>query len=76
MARLKQSQNIDRLVQSISSITENRCSLSDEDVKILSEAHNLLKILKRKKGKTNKDILEIVVKIVELLSRFLVESEN
>ena len=70
MARKKQSQNIDSLIQSIDTITENRCSLSEEDLKILNEALTLLQNLKRKKGKTNKDILKVVVKVVELLSKF------
>lgn len=70
MARKKQSQNIDRLILSINAITEDRCSLSEEDVKILNEALFLLQNLKRKKGKTNKDILQVVVKVIELLSKF------
>lgn len=70
MSRKKQNQNIDVLVQSINIINKNRCSLSEEDVKILDEALNLLQKLKRKKGKTNKDILQVVVKTVELLSKF------
>lgn len=70
MARKKQSQNIDRLILSINAITENRCSLSEEDVKILDEALAFLQSLKLKKGKTNKDILRVVVKTVELLSNF------
>jgi hypothetical protein len=70
MSRLKQNQNIDSLIQGINTITENRCSLSDQDIKILNEALNLLKNLKRKKGKTNEDILELVVKVVDLLSQF------
>lgn len=70
MSRLKQNQNIDSLIQSINTITENRCSLSDKDIKILDEALNLLKNLKRKKGKTNEDILELVVRVVDLLSQF------
>ena len=70
MSRLKQNQNIDSLIQGINTITENRCSLSDKDVKILNEALNLLKNLKRKKGKTNEDILELVVRVVDLLSQF------
>lgn len=70
MARIKQSQNIDDLILSINVIIENRCSLSEEDVTILSEALALLQNLKRKKGKTNKEILETVVEVVVLLSRF------
>lgn len=70
MSRLKRNQNIDGLVQGIETIIENRCSLSDKDLVILSEALELLKSLKKKKGKTNEDILEIVVKVVGLLSSF------
>ena len=70
MSRLKQNQNIDGLIQSIETIAENRCSLSDQDVVILNEALELLNSLKKKKGKTNEDILAIVVKVVGLLSFF------
>jgi cell division protein ZapA (FtsZ GTPase activity inhibitor) len=70
MSRLKRNQNIDGLIQGIKTIAENRCSLSDEDVVILNEALNLLDSLKKKKGKTNEDILTIVVKLVGLLSSF------
>jgi len=70
MSRLKQSQNIDRLIQSINLINENRCSLSDEDVKILDEASTILMNLKRKKGKTNKEIIKAIIDVVELLSKF------
>jgi hypothetical protein len=68
MSRLKQNQNIDRLILSINSIVENRCSLSEKDVKILIESQNLLKNLKKKKGKTNEDILSTVVNVLILLS--------
>lgn len=71
MSRFKRNQNIDSLIQSIKTITENRCSLSDRDVKVLDEALNLLENLKKKKGKTNEDILSQVVKVVDLLSSFL-----
>jgi hypothetical protein len=70
MSRLKQNQNIDGLIQGIKTITENRCSLSDQDVIILKEALELLNSLKKKKGKTNEDVLAIVVKVVGLLSSF------
>lgn len=70
MSRLKRNQNIDSLIQSIKTIAENRCSLSDRDVKVLDEALNLLENLKKKKGKTNEDILSEVVKVVDLLSCF------
>lgn len=70
MSRLKQNQSIDSLVQGINTITENRCSLSEKDLEILAEALNLLKNLKRKKGKTNEDILKLVVRVINLLSQF------
>ena len=70
MSRIKQYQNIDTLIDNIQGITQNRCSLSDEDLNILNEAILLLHKLRRKKGKTNKDILFVVVKVVELLSKF------
>jgi hypothetical protein len=70
MSRLKRNQNIDGLIQGIKTIAENRCSLSDEDEVILNEALDLLDSLRKKKGKTNEDILAIVVKVVCLLSSF------
>ena len=67
MSRLLQNQSIDRLIQSITSVTKSRCSLSDEDLSILTEALYELQNLKRKKGKTNKEALLIVAEVVELL---------
>jgi len=76
MARLKQSQNIDSLIQSIETVIENRCSLSDGDLLILNEALSILKNLKKKKGKTNKQILQVVVEVVVLLSKFFKDSDD
>jgi hypothetical protein len=76
MARVNQSQNIDRLIQSIESVIESRCSFSDEDFVILNEVKVHLQFLKRRKGKTNKDVLKSVVKVVELLSKFFVEKND
>ncbi len=76
MSRLQQSQNIDSLVQGINAILENRCSLSEEDILILNDAKTQLELLKRKKGKTNKDVLKAVVKVVELLSSFFVGTNS
>ncbi len=70
MSRLKQNQNIDSLIQGVETVIENRCSLSDKDLLILNEALNLLKNLKKKKGKTNEQILQVVVEVVVLLSKF------
>ncbi len=76
MARVKQSQNIDSVIQSIETVIENRCSLSDKDLLILGEALNLLKSLKKKKGKTNEQILQVVVDVVVLLSKFFKDSDE
>lgn len=76
MSRLIQYQNIDSLIQGIETIIENRCSLSDKDLLILNEALNLLKSLKKKKGKTNEQILQVVVEVVVLLSKFFKDSDE
>lgn len=76
MSRLKQNQNIDSLIQGIETVIESRCSLSDMDLLILNEALNLLKNLKKKKGKTNEQILQTVVEVVVLLSKFLKDSDE
>jgi hypothetical protein len=70
MARIKQSQNIDGLIRNIKTISEDRCSLSEEDVKLLNEALVLLQNLKRKKGRTNEETLMVVVRVIELLTKF------
>ncbi|MDD4033447.1 MAG: hypothetical protein PHS48_09415 [Bacteroidales bacterium] len=76
MSRLKQNQNIDSLIQGIETIIEDRCSLSDKDLLILNEALNLLKNLRKKKGKTNEQILHAVVEIVVLFSKFFIDSDE
>lgn len=76
MSRLKQNQNIDSLIQGIETVIENRCSLSDKDLLILNEALNLLKNLRKKKGKTNEQILHAVVEIVVLFSKFFIDSDE
>lgn len=76
MARKQQSQNIDSLIQCIKTITKNRCSLPNEDVKFLTEQLRLLQTLKRKKGKSNKEILREVVKIVIVLTKFFMNESD
>lgn len=76
MARKKQCQNIDNLIQGIEVVIKSRCSLSERDIVILTDALNLLRSLKKKKGRTNEQILQCVVEIVVLLSRFLKDSGN
>lgn len=76
MSRLKQNQNIDNLIQSIRFITESQCSLSEQDKMVLNEALERLESLKRKKGKTNQQILVEIAKIIELLTKFFVDGTN
>ena len=72
MSRLKQNQNIDNLIQSITVITKSQCSLSELDKIVLDEALERLQKLKQKKGKTNQQILEEIAKVIELLTKFFV----
>lgn len=72
MSRLKQNRNIDSLIQSIETIRKSQCSLSEEDLNVLNEALEILTILKRKKGRTNEQVLTEIVKVVQLLSKFFI----
>jgi hypothetical protein len=72
MSRIKQNQNIDNLIQSITIITESQCSLSELDKVVLDEALERLRGLKQKKGKTNQQILKEIAKVIELLTKFFV----
>jgi hypothetical protein len=72
MSRLKQIQNIDNLIKIITVIAESQCSLSEQDRVVLNEALERLQNLKRKKGKTNEQILQEFVKVIELLTKFFV----
>lgn len=70
MSRLKQIQIIDTAIQSVASITESQCSLSETDLSVLNEALKKLQLLKRKKGKTNEQIHNEIVQVVALLVKF------
>lgn len=72
MSRLKQIQNIENVIQGITIITKSQCSLSEQDLIVLNEALQRLQNLKRKKGKTNKQIQEEIAAIIELLIKFFV----
>lgn len=76
MSRFKQHQSIDSLIQSIETITQNRCSLSEMDLAVLTQALTMLNDLKRKKGRTNEQILQCVVDVVVLLSKFFRSSKD
>lgn len=70
MSRLKQIQIIDTAIQSVASITGSQCSLSETDLIVLNEALERLQFLKRKKGRTNEQILNEIVQVVVLLIKF------
>ena len=73
MSRLKQIQTIDRAIQSIVTVTQSQCSLSEQDLIVLNEALERLQFLKRKKGKTNEQIRIEIAKTVELIIKFLTQ---
>ena len=75
MSRCKQIRNIDSLIQGIETIRKSQCSLSEEDLKVLDEALEMLLVLKGKRGKTNEQILTEIVKIIQLLSKFFKNSD-
>lgn len=70
MSRLKQFRNIDRLIKSLQTVIKNQCSLSEHDLMVISDAILKLEELKKKKGKTNEQILNEVVQVVELISKY------
>jgi ABC-type phosphate transport system auxiliary subunit len=76
MSRLKQIQIIDNAIQSVASITESQCSLSEKDLIVLNEALERLQFLKRKKGKTNEQIRQEIAKVVGLLIGFFAKDQN
>lgn len=73
MSRLKQNQIIDNAIHCIASITKSQCSLSEQDLTVLNEALERLQFLRRKKGKTNKQIQEEIAKSVELIVKFFTQ---
>lgn len=75
MSRMKQIQNIDAVIHDIDRVTQSRCFFSEEDLKILQESKIRLQNLRKKKGKTNKEILHEVVDVVKLLSDFFRDGE-
>lgn len=65
---LMAEQNIDRLILGVKSITKNRCSLSDEEVKLLNECIELLEKLKQEIAAEKRK--EIFTKAVMILLKF------
>ncbi len=72
MGYLKQIRVIDGLIKDIETIALSQCSLSEQDLTVLNEALDRLKDLKRKKGRTNEQVLDELVIIVGLLTKFFV----
>lgn len=72
MALQLSSQHIDGLIQGIESITQNRCSLSDEDRNLLRQVIVILKRYKRKRISGDAASLLLIGRAVELLSKFFV----
>ncbi len=76
MRKLNFYQNVDSLVQGIDAIvSKNRCSFSDDELQLLQECKiALLKFKKAEKGL--KPDLNILVKVVNLLSRIFFTLNN
>ncbi|MCF2521077.1 hypothetical protein [Dyadobacter sp. CY351] len=66
MPRIKQIRIIDGFIVDIETVLKDRCSLSEEDRNIFQEALDDLRFLRKKKGKTNEEILQIVKRIVKV----------
>jgi len=64
---LEKEQNIERLIQGIKSLKENRCSPSDEEVKLLDECLELFENLKRESVAEKKK--EFFLKAIMILLR-------
>lgn len=65
---LEKEQNIERLIQGIKSLKENRCSPSDEEVKLLDECVELLENIKLEFAAEKKK--EFFLKAIMILLRF------
>lgn len=72
MSRLKRQQSIDGLINALETISKSQCSLSENEVSLLSDAIAKLNDLRRKKGLTNKHYQLEIADIVNLINQFLV----
>lgn len=72
MSRLQRQKNIDGLINTLETISKNQCSLSENEVSLLSDAIAKLNDLRRKKGLTNKHYQLEIADIVDLINQFLV----
>lgn len=70
------AQNLDRLMQGIKSIiSENRCSLSKEELKLLEEAITFLETVKNTNDLKSPVSLDIITRVIKILLKVLL-SDN
>jgi len=72
MSRKKRIQNIDGLINSLQTIAQSQCPLSEKDADLLNNAIAKLNKLKVKKGLTDKHYQMEIADIVELIIKFLI----
>ena len=72
MSRLKRLQSIDGMINTLQTIQQNQCSLSEKDNDLLNAAIAKLNKLRSHKGLTNKHLKIKVADIVELITEFLI----
>jgi hypothetical protein len=66
------SQSIDELIQGITLIIRNRCSLSDQDRHLLSEAVAAFEKYKRRRSVRGVAQVLLIARAIELLTKFFV----
>lgn len=73
MSRLKRLKSIDGVIQILKTIQMNQCSLSENDVNLLTDAIAKLNKLKNQKGLTDKhyhlEVTDIVILITSFFTR-------
>lgn len=72
MSRLKRLQSIDGMINTLQTIQQNQCSLSEKDNDLLNAAIAKLNKLRSHKGLTDKHLKIRVADIVELITEFLI----
>ena len=73
---LSKTQNIDRLILGVRSITENRCSLLEEEVNLLEKVIGELEKLKRKREQDESETQALIIKVVKILTQFFVFTDE
>jgi len=73
---LRKTQNIDRLILGVRSITENRCSLLEEEVNLLEKVIGELEKLKRKRKRDDSETQALIIKVVKMLTQFFVFTDE